>query len=265
MVGDLERRVNEIRYLDGVEKVEHVPYRTGDEFWVRFNRPLDLNKVNEAAKKYSYQMVRFASLPSKLPRGLAEILWDGVAYVIVRKITALAKLQCSLGFEPQGIAKIAYDLHGPYQIFMANDEDGMKVLYEYLGLRYVPPTPPPKIAAPAKPSTPAATRPTSPAPRPPTPTGPGSAEPPTAAKPSTGQPTTPSAPKPPEAPASNRSPVVLQASQNVSSQLQPSPSASQAKPAESAQQQSSQSKVPTKPSEPGQKKETKDEAAQSTS
>jgi hypothetical protein len=260
MVGDLERRVNELRYLDGVEKVEHVPYRTGDEFWVRFNRPLDLNKVNEAAKKYSYQMIRFASLPSKLPRGLAEILWDGVAYVIVRKITALAKLQCSLGFEPEGIAKIAYDLHGPYQIFMASDEDGMKVLYEYLGQRYVPPTPPPRTAAPAKPSTLGITRPTPPATRPATPTVPGSAEPQPSARPSAGQPTSPAAPKPPGASvaAPNSPPEVLQTPQNATSQLQPP---SQVKPAESGQQQNSQVKIPAKPSEPGQKKDTKDEAA----
>jgi hypothetical protein len=168
MVGDLERRVNELRYLDGVEKVEHVPYRTGDEFWVRFNRPLDLKKLEEILKRYNYQMIRFASLPSKLPRGLAEILWDGVAYVIVRRISQLEKLKASVGFEPEGIAKIAYDLHGPYQIFIATNEDGVKLLYDYLGLKYVAPTPPPKpvakppAASAAKPPPPAVAGPVTP-------------------------------------------------------------------------------------------------------
>jgi hypothetical protein len=180
MVGDLERRVNELRYLDGVEKVEHVPYRTGDEFWVRFNRPLDLKKLEEIARKYNYQMIRFASLPSKLPRGLAEILWDGVAYIIGRKISPLAKLTSSLGFEPEGIAKIAYDLHGPYQIFMATDEEGVKVLYDYVGLKYVAPAPPPKPVAAAKAPTPGVVRPAPPTATP----APTPARPPAAPQPS---------------------------------------------------------------------------------
>ncbi len=178
MTWDMERRLVELRFLDGVEKVEHVPYSTGDQFWVRFNRPLDLAKIHDVVKKHGYVMVKFANIPSKLPRALAEVLWDGVKFVIAKKISGWSSFTSSLGFEPDGIAKIAKDLHGPYEIFIATDEDGVQVLYEYLGLKYVPPPPPPKPVAQAKPAAPAVAKPDQPvAPRPATPVAPATAKP----------------------------------------------------------------------------------------
>jgi len=164
MVGDFQRRLVELRFLDGIEKVEHVPYPDRDEFWVRFNRRLDMKKIEEIAKKHDATVVKFGGLPSKLPRPLAEILWDGVSHVIAKKISAWTKFTASLGFEPDGIAKIAADAHGPYQIFIATQEEGVQILYEYVGLKYVAPAPPPKPAA--KPPVPVAATPVSPAPRP---------------------------------------------------------------------------------------------------
>jgi len=161
-----ESRLAELRFIEGIEKVEHVPYPTGDQFWVRFTKPLDLARFQGIIDKHNYRMLRFARIPSKLPRGLAEILWDGVTHVIVKKIGAWASFTSSLGFEPEGIAKIAVDLHGPYQIFMAMNEDGVEILYEYLGLKYAPPLPPPappKPVAPTKPGAPTIAKPTPPA------------------------------------------------------------------------------------------------------
>jgi len=152
----LQTRLNELRFVDGIEKVEHVPYPTGDQFWVRFNRPVDFKKLNELAKKRGYTMMKFGGLPSKLPGRLVEVLWDGVNHVIVKNPNGLTKLTASLGIEPEGIVKIATDLHGPYQIFMAMNEEGVQLLYDYLGLKYVPPPPPPpKPVVPAKPAVPA--------------------------------------------------------------------------------------------------------------
>ena len=166
MIGDLQRRIIELRFLTGIEKVEHVPYSTGDQFWVRFNQPLDLAKLQEIVKKHNCRIVKFAGLMSKLPRGLSEMLWNGVTDVVVKKISGWAELTSSLGFEPEGIAKIASDLHGPQEIFIATQEEGIQLLYEYLGLTYTappPPLPPPKpAAAPAKPPTAPVTRPTTP-------------------------------------------------------------------------------------------------------
>ncbi len=164
MIAELERRINELRFIDGVEKVEHVPYQSGDQFWVRFNRPFDLGKLGEIVKRHGYIIVPFASVPSKLPRGIAELLWDGVTHVIAKRIDGWSKFTSKFGFEPEGIAKLAVDLHGPYRIFMATDEGGIQLLYEYLGVKYVPPAPPPpKPAAPAKPVAPAVAKPAQPA------------------------------------------------------------------------------------------------------
>jgi hypothetical protein len=165
VVADLERRVNELRFVEGIEKVEHVPYETGDQFWVRFNRPLDLRKLDEVVRKHGYVMLKFGTIPSKLPRGLGELLSNGVTHIITKRISGWSKFTSSLGFEPEGIAKLAVDLHGPYQIFMAAEEEGIQLLYEYLGLRYVPPaaSPPlPKSAIPAKPTASPVTRPSQP-------------------------------------------------------------------------------------------------------
>jgi len=172
MVDDFQRRLGELRYVDGVEKVEHVPYPTGDEFWVRFNRPFDKGRLEDLAKKHGWAVIGFGGLPSKLPRQIGELIWNGVRMVIATRLSGWAKFTSSLGFEPDGIAKIAQDAHGPYQIFIATQEQGVQLLYEYLGLKYVAPAPPPKpvpqpqAAASAKPS-PAAPKPTVPTPAPP--------------------------------------------------------------------------------------------------
>jgi hypothetical protein len=168
--GEMERRSTELRFIDGIEKVEHVPFSTGDQFWVRFNHPIDLKKLQGVVKSNGCKLIKFGGLPSKLPRKLSEVLWSGVTHVIVKKAGGFGKFTSMLGFEPEGIAKIVTDLHGPYQIFIANNEDGVHVLYDYLELKYVPPAPPPpKAAPPPKPPTPAAKPPVSPPPPAPAP------------------------------------------------------------------------------------------------
>ena len=166
MVDDLQRRLVELRFVEGIEKVEHVPYPTGDQFWVRFNTKLDFGKFGDLAKKHGCVMVRFASLPSKLPRPIAEILWDGISHVITKNSSGWTKFTASLGFEPDGIAKIATDLHGPYQIYISTQEEGIQILYEYLGLKYVPPAPPPKPVTPVRPAASTAVKPSPTPPRP---------------------------------------------------------------------------------------------------
>ena len=177
MVDDLQRRLVELRFVEGIEKVEHVPYPTGDQFWVRFNSKLDFGKFEDIAKKHGCVMVSFASLPSKLPRPIAEIVWNGVSHVITKSISGWTKFTASFGFEPDGIAKIATDLHGPYQIYISMQEEGVQILYEYLGLKYIPPAPPPKPVSPAKPAVPAAVKPSPTTPRPVAPPTPVTAKP----------------------------------------------------------------------------------------
>jgi len=162
--GELELRLAELRFLEGVEKVEQVHFSTGDQFWVRFNRPIDLKRLQDVVEKNNCQLIKFGGLASKLPRKLGEVLWDGVTHVIVKRIDGWARFTSALGLEPEGIAKIALDLHGPFQIFIAMNEEGVRVLYDYLGVKYVAPAP--KITPPAKPLLPVAGPTPSPPPRP---------------------------------------------------------------------------------------------------
>lgn len=164
MPSELELRSAELRFLDGIEKVEQVHFSTGDQFWVRFNRPIDLKRLQDVVKKNSCQLIKFGGLPSKLPRKLSEVLWDGVTHVIVKRIGGWGRFTSALGLEPEGIAKVALDLHESFQIFMAMNEEGVRVLYDYLGVKYVAPAP--KTAPPAKPPVPVARPTPSPPPHP---------------------------------------------------------------------------------------------------
>jgi len=148
MVTELEHRVAELRFIDGIEKVEHVRFSTGDQFWVRFNRPIDMQKLEDIIRKHGCQLIRFGGFASKLPRKLSEVLWNGVTHVIVSNISGWERFTSSLGLEPDSNGKIVVDLHGPYQIFIATNENGVQILYDYLGVKYVPPAPPTKPVLP---------------------------------------------------------------------------------------------------------------------
>jgi hypothetical protein len=181
VIPDLDRRLTELRFVQGIEKVEHVPYQIGDQFWVRFNQPMDLGKLDQIVREHGYVMTKFASVPSRLPRGLGELLWDGITHVIAKRLSGWSRFTSKFGFEPDGIAKLATDLHGSNQIFIATEEKGIQLLYEYLGLKYVPPTPPApavKPAAPAQTTTPPVARPSQPAAPQPVPPAKPSAGPP---------------------------------------------------------------------------------------
>ena len=152
-MSQLEQRLADFRFVEGVEKLDHVRFSTSDQIWVRFNRPLDMQRLERTARERGYRLIRFGGILAKLPRGLSELLWDGVTHVIVKEISDWNKFISRLGFEPDGIGKIAIDLHGPYQIFMAMNEAGVQLLYDYLGVKYVPPPPPKPVVAPVKPAT----------------------------------------------------------------------------------------------------------------
>ena len=142
MDGDEERRINEIRYVDGIEKAEHVQFPDRDEFWVRFTQSMNLRRLTRVANGYHYEVVKFGGLPSFLPSRLGELLWDGVSYVILRRIGFRGLFASLLGSEPDGVAKVVKDLHSSQDIFITSNEEGVKILYAYLGLNYSTPTPP---------------------------------------------------------------------------------------------------------------------------
>jgi hypothetical protein len=91
-------------------------------------------------------IVKFARLPSRLPRRLAELLWSGTTHVVVGKFSGWPRFTSNFGFEPEGIAKLAVDLHGPYWLFITTEEEGIQLLYEYLGLKYASSSPSAAVA-----------------------------------------------------------------------------------------------------------------------
>lgn len=171
-VSQIEHRLAELRFVNGVEKVEHVQFSTYDQIWVRFNLPLDMQRLERTVRDRGYSLIRFGGFLAKFPRGLSEVLWNGVTHVIVKEINQWSKFISHLGFEPEGIGKIAIDLHGPYQIFIAMNESGIQLLYDYLGVKYIPPSPPKPLVAPVKPAitVPKPPEPTAKKESPPTPT-----------------------------------------------------------------------------------------------
>ena len=138
----LENSLTQIRFIAGVEKVEHVRFSTADQLWVRFNSPIDMQKLERVVSEKGFRLIKFGGLLAKLPRGLSEVLWDGVTHIMVKEISDWGRLTSLVGFEPDGIAKIAIDLHGSNQIFIALNEAGIQLLFDYLGVKYIPPSKP---------------------------------------------------------------------------------------------------------------------------
>jgi hypothetical protein len=178
-----DEHVSILRAEPIVRRVEYVKYPQGNEYWVTFreDRRLDMRRFERIVNKHDYRIIRFGGLPSKLPKGFSELLWNGVTHVVVKEISGLDKLKAVLGFEPEGIARIAEWGHGHYQIFGAGTWEGLKILFDYLDLEMPMPPPapaPPKpAAAPPRPAPGSAARPPAPAQTQPAPaTPPGQAQ-----------------------------------------------------------------------------------------
>lgn len=150
-----------------IRRVEYVKYPDGNEYWIALQegRRLDMTRIEAVVRKNGFRLARFGSLPSKLPKGLSELVWNGVTHVILKDFAGMDKLKGFLGFEPEGIARIAEWGHGPYQLYASRTWEGLKILFEYLGLEMPepppPPAPPTPTTAPAKPQV--APRPVAPA------------------------------------------------------------------------------------------------------
>jgi hypothetical protein len=74
-------------------------------------------------------VVKVGSLPSKLPRSLAELIWDGVTYVVTKD---RQPWKPKFGPDSNSVAKIVRDLATGDTVYRANDDAGLKVLRDYL-------------------------------------------------------------------------------------------------------------------------------------
>jgi hypothetical protein len=130
MITDPEAFVSELRRLRGVKDVEIVEFQSGKELWVVLRDPIDIVALERISAAFHYTVVKSGSLPSKLPRSLAEMIWDGTTHVITRHPHGWKRLVSTLRLRPA--AKIVRDLATGDTIYHVNDGDGLQILREYL-------------------------------------------------------------------------------------------------------------------------------------
>ena len=130
MIIDPEYLVPELRRFRGVKDVEIVPFPSGKELWVVLRDPIDTDRLHRASASLGYAVVKSGSLPSKLPRSLAEMIWDGTTHVVTKHPHGWKKLISTLGSRPA--VKIARDLATGDTVCHINDSDGLAILREYL-------------------------------------------------------------------------------------------------------------------------------------
>jgi len=130
MITDPEYLVPELRRFRGVKDVEIVGFPSGKELWVVLRDPIDTDELHRASAGLGYVVVKSGSLPSKLPRSLAEMIWDGTTHVVTKHPHGWKKLLATLGLRP--VVKIARDLATGDTVCHTNDSDGLAILREYL-------------------------------------------------------------------------------------------------------------------------------------
>jgi hypothetical protein len=130
MIIDPESLVPELRQLRGVKDVEIVGFPSRKELWVVLGDPVHTDELCKASTSHGYAVVKSGSLPSKLPRSLAEMIWDGTTHVVTKHPHGWKKLISTLGLRP--VVKIARDLTTGDTVFHVNDSDGIAILREYL-------------------------------------------------------------------------------------------------------------------------------------
>ena len=130
MIANPESLVAELRAFPEVKDLDILELSSGKELWVVLRNPIDLDKLRKASGGLGYTVAKSGSLPSKLPRSLAEMLWDGVTYVITKHPRGWRKFRATLGVAP--VAKIAKDLATGDTVYHVNDTDGLAILRDYL-------------------------------------------------------------------------------------------------------------------------------------
>lgn len=134
MFKDQERILEKISFDRRIKRADHVRYRGEDQIWATFRDKIDIKALEKIAAEAKFKVVTFGSIPSKLPKSLSEIVWNGVTHIITESYGSVDKLKSFLGFEPEGVAKIAVDSHGPEQTYIARTPEALRILMEYLGL-----------------------------------------------------------------------------------------------------------------------------------
>ncbi len=130
MILDPESLAAELRPLSGVKDVDVVRFSSGKELWVVLRDPVDIDRLLKASASLGYTVAKSGSFASRLPRSLAEMIWDGTTLVVTKHPHGWKRLKSSLGVDP--VAKITKDLATEDVVYQINDTDGLKILQDYL-------------------------------------------------------------------------------------------------------------------------------------
>jgi hypothetical protein len=127
MISDPESVATVLRPMSGVKDVDVVQFPSGKELWIVLEDPLDLDRLREASERLGYIVARRGSLASMLPRSLAEMIWDGVMFVVAKHTHVPGKGEFA--------ARVMRNLATGDTIYHVVDADGLEILKEYLRAR----------------------------------------------------------------------------------------------------------------------------------
>jgi hypothetical protein len=124
MIGDPETVALALRSAPGVKDVDVIQFPSRKELWVVLKDPINIDRLQSVSESLGYIVARRGSLISRLPRSLAEMVWDGVTYVITKHTHVPGKQECS--------ARVMKDLATGDIIYHVMDADGLEILKEYI-------------------------------------------------------------------------------------------------------------------------------------
>jgi len=124
MISDPEPIATELRFVPGVKDVDIVQFPSGKELWVVLKDPVEADRLSRVSESLGCRVVKRGLLASMLPRSLAEMIWDGVTYAIIRR--------AHVPSEQASVARIMKNLVTGDTIYHSIDSDGLKILQEYL-------------------------------------------------------------------------------------------------------------------------------------
>jgi hypothetical protein len=124
MIGDPESVAAALRSVSGVKDVDVVQFPSGKELWIVLEDPVNLDRLRQASERIGYVVARRGSWASMLPRSLAEMIWDGVLYVVTKHAHVPGKEEC--------VARVMKDLATGDTIYHIVEADGLEILREYL-------------------------------------------------------------------------------------------------------------------------------------
>jgi hypothetical protein len=124
MISDPEQVASTLRPLSGVKDVDVVQFPSGRELWIVLRDPINLDRLGRISEGLGYIVARRGLLISKLPRSLAEMIWDGVTYIITKHSHVPGR--------QESVARIIRDLATGDTVYHTIHSDGLRILQEYL-------------------------------------------------------------------------------------------------------------------------------------